>query len=148
MRPTWGPPGSCRPQMGPMLAPWTMLLGRWNSHKRLRPRPEGIECTVQWGISKCIVQWGISKCIVQWGISKCFRGVSLFLHKFSQVFIYVYVFLKSDVSERSGILCFRDEAAHHPTEALKGHRVLWKIEICYLIRIYLRMEAYVIRMTK
>ena len=25
MGPTWGPPGSCRPQMGPMLAPWTML---------------------------------------------------------------------------------------------------------------------------
>ena len=22
-----GPPGSCRPQMGPMLAPWTLLLG-------------------------------------------------------------------------------------------------------------------------
>ena len=26
--PTWGPPGSCRPQMGPMLAPWTLLLGQ------------------------------------------------------------------------------------------------------------------------
>ena len=26
MGPTWGPPGSCRPQMGPMLAPWTFLL--------------------------------------------------------------------------------------------------------------------------
>ena len=26
MGPTWGPPGSCR-QMGPMLAPWTLLLG-------------------------------------------------------------------------------------------------------------------------
>ena len=25
MRPTWGPPGSCRPQMGPMLAPWTRV---------------------------------------------------------------------------------------------------------------------------
>ena len=27
--PTWGPPTcrSCRPQMGPMLAPWTMLSG-------------------------------------------------------------------------------------------------------------------------
>ena len=25
MGPTWVPPGSCRPQMGPMLAPWTML---------------------------------------------------------------------------------------------------------------------------
>ena len=24
---TWGPPGSCRPQMGPMLAPWTLLSG-------------------------------------------------------------------------------------------------------------------------
>ena len=25
--PTWGPSGSCRPQMGPMLAPWTLLSG-------------------------------------------------------------------------------------------------------------------------
>ena len=28
MRPPWGPPGSCRPQVGPMLAPWTLLSGR------------------------------------------------------------------------------------------------------------------------
>ena len=27
MGPTWGPPWSCRPQMGPMLAPWTLLSG-------------------------------------------------------------------------------------------------------------------------
>ena len=26
MGPTSGPPGSCRPQMGPLLAPWTLLL--------------------------------------------------------------------------------------------------------------------------
>ena len=25
MGPTWGPPGSCRPQMGPLLVPWTLL---------------------------------------------------------------------------------------------------------------------------
>ena len=25
MGPTWGPPGSCRPQMCPMWAPWTLL---------------------------------------------------------------------------------------------------------------------------
>ena len=25
--PAWGPPGSCWPQMGPMLAPWTLLSG-------------------------------------------------------------------------------------------------------------------------
>ena len=24
---TWGPPGSCRPQTGPMSAPWTLLSG-------------------------------------------------------------------------------------------------------------------------
>ena len=28
MGPTWGPPGSCRPQMGPMMAPWTLLSGK------------------------------------------------------------------------------------------------------------------------
>ena len=27
MGPTWGPPGSCRSQMGPMLVPWTLLSG-------------------------------------------------------------------------------------------------------------------------
>ena len=35
MGPTWGPSGSCRPQMGPMSAPWTLLPGaldEWSSH--------------------------------------------------------------------------------------------------------------------
>ena len=27
MWPAWGPPGSCRPHVGPMLAPWTLLSG-------------------------------------------------------------------------------------------------------------------------
>ena len=27
MGPTWDQPGSCRPQLGPMLAPWTLLSG-------------------------------------------------------------------------------------------------------------------------
>ena len=27
MGPTWGPHGSCRPQIGPMLVPWTLLSG-------------------------------------------------------------------------------------------------------------------------
>ena len=31
MGPTWSPPGSCRPQMGPMLAPWTLLSGLPNA---------------------------------------------------------------------------------------------------------------------
>ena len=29
MGPTWGQSGSCRPQMGPMLAPWTLLSESW-----------------------------------------------------------------------------------------------------------------------
>ena len=31
MGPTWSPPGSCRSQMGPMLAPWALLLRYFNS---------------------------------------------------------------------------------------------------------------------
>ena len=38
MGPTWGPPGSCRPQMGPVLAAWTLLSGLWSVpiHRNLR----------------------------------------------------------------------------------------------------------------
>ena len=33
MEPTWSPPGSYWPQMGPMLAPWTLLSGHlWSEH--------------------------------------------------------------------------------------------------------------------
>ena len=32
MGPTWGPPGYCRPQMGPILAPWTLLSGKIRKH--------------------------------------------------------------------------------------------------------------------
>ena len=37
MGPTWGPPGSCRPQMGLMWAPWT-LLSEYVDILRRRPR--------------------------------------------------------------------------------------------------------------
>ena len=37
MGPTWGPPGSCRPQMGLMLAPWTLLSGP-SSYLKITPR--------------------------------------------------------------------------------------------------------------
>ena len=36
MGPSWGPPGSCWPPRGPMLAPWTLLSGiiytRWTGY--------------------------------------------------------------------------------------------------------------------
>ena len=34
MGPTWGPPGSCRPQVGPMLAPQTLLSGQFKAWPR------------------------------------------------------------------------------------------------------------------
>ena len=37
MGPTWGPPGSCRPQMGHMLARWTLLSGTINPVPVERP---------------------------------------------------------------------------------------------------------------
>ena len=39
MGPTWGPCGSCWPQMGPMLAPWTLLSG-------IRPLRANLEMSV------------------------------------------------------------------------------------------------------
>ena len=30
--PIWGPPGSCQPQIGPKLAPWTLLSGETCNH--------------------------------------------------------------------------------------------------------------------
>ena len=44
--PTWGPPGSCRPQVGPMLAPWTLLSGLAHLDSVLntrRPRVTGVQ---------------------------------------------------------------------------------------------------------
>ena len=51
MGPTWGPPGYCRPQMGPMLAPWTLLLGiifqSTLLEARTNPRTQIWICTFQ-----------------------------------------------------------------------------------------------------
>ena len=43
MGPAWGPPGSCRSQMGPMLAPWTLLSGIHNKY----PLQAVVEFTVE-----------------------------------------------------------------------------------------------------
>ena len=49
---TWGPPGSCRPQLGPMLAPWTLLSGNsnlthWGLAMQLHTRQWAKPCLVQ-----------------------------------------------------------------------------------------------------
>ena len=39
MGPTWRPPGSCRPQVGPMLATWTLLSGMTFLYTIVSTRP-------------------------------------------------------------------------------------------------------------
>ena len=60
MGPTWGPPVSCRPQVGPMKAPWTLLSGyvrqNWEisgnhccckiSRQRVTPEDDHILCDI------------------------------------------------------------------------------------------------------
>ena len=58
--PTGKPPGSCRPQMGPLLAPWTLLSGeRWP--KLLVPY-DMYETT----ITDCLVHYVLILCQIIW----------------------------------------------------------------------------------
>ena len=41
---TWDPPGSCRPQLGPMLAPWTLLSGK-QEDGRASPPSMALTCS-------------------------------------------------------------------------------------------------------
>ena len=51
MGPTWGPPGSCRPQLGPMLTPWTLL-------SRL-VHPKGYTCSCLFLFCSCLITVGL-----------------------------------------------------------------------------------------
>ena len=45
MGPTWGPPGSCWPQMGPMLAPLTLLSGKFPCYTEIEViKPKQLCC--------------------------------------------------------------------------------------------------------
>ena len=54
MGPTWSPPGFCGSQMGPMLAPWTLLSGMGSkiifcNHSHISERPMSkIICISPW----------------------------------------------------------------------------------------------------
>ena len=45
MGPIWGPPGSRRPQIGPMLASWTLLSGKVSGEKWKTPIYVLVYCT-------------------------------------------------------------------------------------------------------
>ena len=49
MGPTWGPPGSCRPRIDPILAPWTLLSGQ-------------LHVLIHWNIGTLYVDRSVSFC--------------------------------------------------------------------------------------
>ena len=49
MGPTWGPSGADRTQVGPMMAPWTLLFGM--------PLSTGIYCILCWYIISVTLSW-------------------------------------------------------------------------------------------
>ena len=64
MGPTWGPPGSCRPQMGPMLVPWTVLSGAGH-------RAAMTVMTTAWGkLSRTALVFNYLS-VTRWRHSKC-----------------------------------------------------------------------------
>ena len=82
MGPTWDPPGSCRPQMGPMLAQWTLLSGVvWkNTHNTCNnPRGEPLS-NIAYGIYIVMIQNKHQLSVIfivstLGGIRPCYKGL-------------------------------------------------------------------------
>ena len=57
--PTWGPPGSCRPQVGPMLAPWTLLSGSILARQCLCTDTVSRSCqdSFEFPVVPCLIYW-------------------------------------------------------------------------------------------
>ena len=63
MGPAWDPPWSCRPQMGPMLAPWTLLSGNIGSIK-MSPKADQLDssshdscCWAVFNVHDDVIKW-------------------------------------------------------------------------------------------
>ena len=59
MGPTWGPPGPCGPQMGPMLVPWTLLSGwvSWELWHQKSSFPRIFRCSRRYIIGYTNNKW-------------------------------------------------------------------------------------------
>ena len=85
-----GSPGSCRPQMGPMLAPWTLLSGIVSSHvsyKIITPRGQYSVLVVIMLIIIIMMKYLNITAIVSI-ISTILPMVSLYIHHS----LYIYIF--------------------------------------------------------
>ena len=76
MGPTWGPPGSCRNQMGPMLAPWILL-----SASIVNTLESCLSCTNPSNWS-CYGTWLVFLCNILWSWAPQSLVCFLFLEYF------------------------------------------------------------------
>ena len=67
MGPTWGPTGSCQPQLHPMLAPWTLLSGQIIQYLTTTRRHELQNMHIYLGIVLSPQWWKLG-----WWVMRCF----------------------------------------------------------------------------
>ena len=60
MGPIWGPPGSCRPQTGPMLAPWTLISGSVSTPEGLTHRGWVTQICISRPGHHCFKKWFVA----------------------------------------------------------------------------------------
>ena len=102
MRPTWGPARSCRPQVDPTLAPWTLLSGlTWLSVPQLAwaNNKVNIKPLYYWSCVRRNYQWQwITLTKGQW-CTKCFHIMTslfhfyIFVHKELRKCVLFHTFL-------------------------------------------------------
>ena len=106
MGPTWGPPGSCRPQMGPMLAPWTLLSGKvWN----IWVRSWNCGCLVTWFPYQLIAKPGNKTATVLWpdpSVVSIFEKISTVIPQYTPDAISIMYMM-------GGCCCSRSPVSQH-----------------------------------
>ena len=122
MGPTWGPPGSCRLQAGPMLAPWNLLSGLLPLFHWYIPEIKPMltnnqvvkgEAMLLWISSSGVIIWNqvsvtltlneVPNQILQWHFRYLFVKVQLFITKFCYAATLIFPWYMLNVT-RDGMI--------------------------------------------
>ena len=124
MGPTWGPLGPCRPQMGPMLALWTLLSGlapEWS-------KPQICRSITFWGTPQDSFQGTVSLNILSHKIKFHGKNLFLFFYFLPIITLSVYyichnnhsVFPHTEVCMDQSVTCWmKAERNHHQIHIMK-----------------------------
>ena len=124
MGPTWGPPGSCRPQMGPILVPWTLLSGQPPYHGFSTPTWDQVSSQHQHHCTSSIFN-----CLQKYS-NRFYLCFSTFIWNFIiSVMMLIYVSVSNTwiftsyctISYHSFFWCFPGECSAHCSNAILAH---------------------------